>query len=439
MWMSDVHSVGGYVFAASLFATGLTGWQVLTGMLVGILVANWLINLVGRPSQRLGVPYPVAARIAFGVFGANLPALVRAAVAIVWYGVQTYFASVSLMVLVLKLFPGLVVFASRDTGFAGLSGLGWAAYLTTWALQLAIFYRGMDSIRRFVDFAGPAVYVVMFALAAWVYSRVGVANIDLSLADRHLSGREAWLETGKVAALVVGYFSAFLLSFGDFSRYCPSERQMVLGNLLGLPVNWMLFAVVTVVITSGTVSIFGELIMDPLEVVHRLDSVAAVTLASLTFIIATLGINLVANFVAPAFDLANLAPRKISFRTGGLISAGFALFSLPWQFVESPQAIAIFVGTIGGFLGPIYAIMVTDYYLVKRQEVAPDDLFNATPDGSLWYSNGWNLRALLALAPGVVVSGIISFTPFLSPLVAVSWFVAAAISGALYLFLNRMS
>jgi len=251
-----------------------------------------------------------------------------------------------------------------------------------------------------------------------------------------LSGAEAWLETAKVAALVVGYFSAFLLSFGDFSRYCPSERQMVLGNLLGLPVNWMLFAVVTVVITSGTISIFGELIMDPLEVVNRLDSMVAVTLASLTFIIATLGINLVANFVAPAFDLANLAPKKISFRTGGLISAGFALFSLPWQFVESPQAIAIFVGTIGGFLGPVYAIIVTDYYLVKRQNIRTDDLFNATSEGSFWYVNGWNLRALVALAPGVVGSVIISFTPFLSPLIAFSWFISAVVSGALYLCLN---
>ena len=98
MWMSDVHSVGGYTFAASLFFLGLTGWQVLISMLVGILAVYFLMNLIGRPSLRLGIPYPVVARISFGVMGANLAAMVRGVVGIVWYGVQTYFASKAVQV-----------------------------------------------------------------------------------------------------------------------------------------------------------------------------------------------------------------------------------------------------------------------------------------------------------------------------------------------------
>ena len=159
-------------------------------------------------------------------------------------------------------------------------------------------------------------------MAVWVVSRTGLDQIGLSLTDHRLTGTAAWIEVANVAALVVGYFAALLLNFGDFSRYCPTERQMVRGNILGLPVNWMLFAVVTVVVTSGTVRLFGQAIMDPVEVVSRLDNVAAVLLGSLTFIVATVGINLVANFVSPAFDLANAAPKHISFRSGGLISRG---------------------------------------------------------------------------------------------------------------------
>ena len=99
MWMSDVHSVGGYTFAASLFFLGLTGWEVLLAMTVGIVAVYFLMNLIGRPSLKYGTPFPVVARMAFGVMGANLAAGIRGIVGIVWYGVQTYFASKAVQVL----------------------------------------------------------------------------------------------------------------------------------------------------------------------------------------------------------------------------------------------------------------------------------------------------------------------------------------------------
>lgn len=439
MWMADVHSVGGYIFAASLFATGLNGGQVLAGMLVGILAVYGLINLVGRPSQRLGIPYPVVARIAFGVYGANLPALIRAVVAIAWYGVQTHFASLSLKLMLLRLFPGLGAWSSDADGLAGLSWLGWGCYLVVWFLQLLLFRHGMESIRRFTDFAGPAVYVVMLAMAVWVVGRVGWEGVRLSLTDHRLTGVDAWAETGKVAALVVGYFAALLLNFGDFSRYCPSERQMIRGNRWGLPVNWMLFAVVTVVVTSGTVPIFGELIMDPVEVVARLDNLVIVALASLTFIVATLGINLVANFVSPAFDLANVAPRHISFRTGGFLAAVITLFTFPWHFVGSPKAIAVFVGTIGGFLGPLYAILMVEYYLIRRGDVPLADLYTDSPAGRFWYWRGWNPWAIAALVPAVILSGFIAFHPALAALGPLNWFLSAGVAGWFYWLFRRTS
>jgi nucleobase:cation symporter-1, NCS1 family len=85
-WMSDVHSVGGYVFAGSLFALGLTSWQVLISLLIGIGLVNLLCNLIAKPSQVAGVPYPVACRATFGVLGANIPAVIRGLIAVAWYG-----------------------------------------------------------------------------------------------------------------------------------------------------------------------------------------------------------------------------------------------------------------------------------------------------------------------------------------------------------------
>src|SRR5882757_5572949 len=106
-WMSDVHSVGGYVTAGSLFALGLSSWQVLISLLVGIAVVYVFCNLVAKPSQVTGVPYPVICRSVFGVLGANVPAIIRGLIAVAWYGIQTYLASAALDIVVLKLAPGL--------------------------------------------------------------------------------------------------------------------------------------------------------------------------------------------------------------------------------------------------------------------------------------------------------------------------------------------
>ena len=396
MWMSDVHSVGGYTFAASLFFLGLTGWQVLISMVVGILIVYGLINLIGRPSQRYGIPYPVMARVSFGVMGANLAAIVRGVVGIVWYGVQTYFASKAVQVLVLTFAPSAE--ALTHSGFAGLSTLGWFSFLFMWIFQLLIFQRGMETIRKFIDFCGPAVYAVMFLLAAWILWQAGLSSLSLQLGGRQYSGAESVGAMANAAILIVAYFAALLLNFGDFARFARSERVMRMGNFLGLPVNFFVFSIVTVVVTAGTVTVFGEAIMDPVAIVQRIQNPFVVLLGSITFIIATMGINIVANFVSPAYDIANLYPEKISFRTGGLITSILSVLVCPWIFVSSPHAITVFVGVFGSILGPMYGIMISDYYLVKRQQVVVEDLYTLSPSGSLYYDGGWNQRALWALA-----------------------------------------
>jgi NCS1 family nucleobase:cation symporter-1 len=159
-WMSDVHSVGGYVFAGSLLAVGLTSWQVLFSLLIGIVIVNVFCNLVAKPSQATGTPYPVVCRVSFGVLGANIPAMIRGLLAVAWYGIQTYLASTAFVVVVLKFFPTLEPLADvKQHGFLGLSLLGWGGFLFLWVLQALVFWNGIETIKRFIDFAGPAVYL----------------------------------------------------------------------------------------------------------------------------------------------------------------------------------------------------------------------------------------------------------------------------------------
>jgi NCS1 family nucleobase:cation symporter-1 len=402
MWMSDVHSVGGYTFAASLFFLGLTGWQVLLSMVVGIVAVYFLMNLIGGPSLKYGTPFPVVARMSFGVMGANLAAILRGIVGIVWYGVQTYFASKAVQVLVLTWFPGAETLTHNS--FAGLSTLGWLSFGFMWIFQLLIFLNGMETIRKFIDFCGPVVYVVMFALAIWIVSKTGLSSLNLQLsppAEGSMLGHMA-----NAAMLIVAYFAALLLNFGDFSRFARDEKSMKTGNFLGLPVNFIVFAIITVIVTAGTVQVFGKAIMDPVAIVEKIGNPWIVALGSLTFIVATMGINIVANFVSPAYDISNLYPQRINFRLGGLITSILSVLVCPWLFVSSPQAITIFVSIFGAILGPMFGIIVGDYYLVKKQQIVIEDLYTMSPSGSLFYDQGWNRKALLAL----VISGAVSIS-----------------------------
>ncbi|MDQ7979609.1 NCS1 family nucleobase:cation symporter-1 [Paraburkholderia sp. SARCC-3016] len=402
MWMSDVHSVGGYTFAASLFLLGISGWQVLLALAIGILIVYVLMNWVGKPSYVHGIPFPVMARVSMGVMGANLAAVIRGVVGIVWYGVQTYFASKAVATLLVLFIPASA--SLTQVSFLRLDGLGWISFLFMWIFQLIIFQRGMDTIRKFIDFCGPAVYVVMFVLMAWILSQAGLGSLSLTLGGKELTGGQQLASMGNAILLVVSYFAALLLNFGDFSRFAKSERQMKAGNFLGLPVNFIVFAIITVIVTSGSATVFGQMIMDPVAIVAHIQNKVAVVIGSVTFIVATMGINIVANFVSPAYDIANLFPKHVNFKRGGLIASILAVLVCPWIFVDSAKAITIFVSVFGAVLAPLYGVMMADFYLVKKQQVQTAELYSMSPKGRFYYDGGWNRMGVIALA----VSGCIS-------------------------------
>ncbi|NUT96308.1 MAG: NCS1 family nucleobase:cation symporter-1 [Saccharothrix sp.] len=437
-WMSDVHSVGGYVTAGSLFMLGLSSWQVLLALLIGIGIVQVFCNLVAKPSQVTGVPYPVICRASFGVLGANVPAIIRGLIAVAWYGIQTYLASAALNVVLLKLFPALMPYADvQQYGFLGLPLLGWGSFALLWLVQAAVFWTGMETIRRFIDFCGPAVYVVMFLLTGYLVYRAGWAAIDLSLGEvRHTGLASIPVMLGAIA-LVVSYFSGPMLNFGDFSRYGRSFAAVKRGNLLGLPVNFLVFSVLVVVTTSLTLPVFGELITDPVATVARIDSTLAIVLGALTFTIATIGINIVANFISPAFDFSNVSPQRISWRAGGMIAAVGSVLITPWNLYNSPEVIHYTLEVLGAFIGPLFGVLIADYYLVRKQKVVVDDLFTMSPSGRYHYRKGYNPKAIAATAVGAVIAVAPVLVSALAPAAQYSWFIGMAVGLVVYALASR--
>ncbi|MDN3557912.1 NCS1 family nucleobase:cation symporter-1 [Halomonas maura] len=436
VWSNDIQSLFGYTLAASLFISyGLNGWAVMAAIILAGVVVMWLVNLTGKPSVKYGVPFPVMIRSSMGVRGANFPAMLRAIIGIFWYGVQTYFASTAVALLITALIgdPG--------GSWLGMSAVGWVSFVIVWIFQMALFWQGIDKIKHFLNWAGPMVYVVMVALMIIVWFQAGsellpaVSTIFSGSSEYEGSALTAFLA---ITGTMIAYFAAVVINFGDFSRFVKSEKQMKLGNLLGLPLNVAFFSFIALIITAGTLALFGETLTNPSDIIERVDSLPLTLIAAITFFAATVGINLVANFIPPAYDLANLFPGKISFKIGGLITAVVAFFvGALWVSVISQIGIAGFVNALGAIVAPFYGIIVVDYYLVKRQHLNIQDMFTADPDGAYHYVKGWNKRAIGAFALAALFSISSVWVPALEALGGYAWLIGAALGGLFYYLLMR--
>lgn len=434
MWMSDVHNLGNYTFAAGLLVLGMNAWQIFTALLVGFVIIYAGMNLMGRVGQRHGVPFPVVSRISFGVWGANIPALIRAVIAIMWYGIQTYLASVAVNVMLLAAAPGLVSWTHHS--FLGLDALGWTSFLTLWVLQALIIGQGMESVRKFQDFCGPAIWLVMIALAVWVLAKAGW-SISLTSTPHPVPRGEQFRQWFGAIGLILATYGTLMLNFCDFSRFAPDQRTVRRGNFWGLPINSTAFVIVSVVVTAGSIEVFGEAITDPALLVAKVGNTWVLVLGALTFAIATMGVNIVANFVSPAYDLANVWPQKITFKVGGMISTVAALLVTPWNLYSNPNVVNYFLGGLGAFLGPLFGVIMVDYYWVKRGRVDVDALFDGRPGSRYYYRKGVNPKALWAFLPSAAVAAVLALVPYFGDVAPYSWFIGTAAAAALYAALGR--
>jgi NCS1 family nucleobase:cation symporter-1 len=431
LWMNDAHNVGNYTFAAGLFLLGLSPIQVTLGILGGALVIFAGCCMSGFMGHDTGAPYPVVSRLSWGIWGANIPALVRGAVAIAWYGIQTFLASVALKVLLVKFFPGLD--ALTDTSVLGLDLLGWISFLILWAIQMAIVSRGMEAVRHFQGWAGPAIWAVMIVLAVWMMWQADwTISWTQGGGEDALSTGEQWYQTFAAVGLTVGVLATLMLNFSDFARYSPSRKDVVKGNAWGLPFNWTAFALTSVVVSAASVEVYGTAVLDPAELLERVDNQFVVLAGSAVFVLATIGVNVVANFVSAAFDLSNVNPKRISFKRGGIITSLLALVSMPWNLYNSPEVIAYFLGGLGALLGPFFGILAVDYFALRKGRFSLPDMYQPSSKSLYYYRKGVNLLAVKAFIPSAAVSLTLALVPTFSRAAPFAWFIGAAAGAVAY-------
>ncbi|GAB3519737.1 NCS1 family nucleobase:cation symporter-1 [Arthrobacter monumenti] len=428
LWANDVHSLGNYAFAIGLFALGLGVWQIMLTFLLGSLLIFLLLTLSGFMGEKTGVPFPVMSRIAFGISGAQIAALVRGGVAIVWFGIQTYLAAAVLNVLLLALFPSLE--SLTEISILGLSALGWISFISLWIVQVVIVSYGMGMIRKYMAYVGPIILTTMLAIAIWMFIEAG-GSIALST-DKSLTGGGMWLQIFQGAALWVVIYGTFVLNVCDFTRSAKSKAAIVKGNIIGIPVNMLFFAAIVVVLAGAQFEINGNIITGPSDIVQTIPNTFLLVVACVALILVTIAVNLLANFVAPIYMLANLFPRKLNFRRAGLVTAIIGLVILPWNLYNSPVVIEYFLGGLGAVLGPVFGVIIADYWLLRRSKINIPDLYTDEPDGDYHYRAGYNPRAIIALIPAAIIAIALALVPMFAALSGFSWFIGAGLALIFY-------
>ncbi|MBU0550622.1 NCS1 family nucleobase:cation symporter-1 [Myxococcota bacterium] len=446
LWVGMAVCVPTYMLAGGLIKEGMSWWQATLTVTLGNLIVLVPMGLVGHAGTKYGVPFPVLLRAAFGVFGANLPALLRGLVACGWFGIQTWVGGAAIYTII-NLLTGEAI-TGEIIGLLGINAGQLLSFLAFWALHIFFIAKGTESIRWLETYAAPFLILMGLALLAWAYTQAGGFGEMLSAPSQFIEGgpREGqfWAVFLPSLTAMVGFWATLSLNIPDFTRYCATQRDQLLGQAIGLPPTMGLFAFISVAVTSATVVIFGEAVWDPVALLGKMGGVGIV-LALLALIIATLTTNLAANVVAPANGFSNISPSRISFKAGGYITAGLGVALMPWKLLASTQGY-IFTWLVGysALLGPIAGILIADYYFVRKTALHVDDLFLA--EGRYAYKGGWNPVALIALAAGVLpcvpgflhVAGFIDDAPgVFKAIYSQAWFFGFFVSGVIHWALSR--
>lgn len=405
LWVGMVMCIPAYTLSASLVEAGMSAWQaVLTVFLANAIVLLPML-LIGHAGTRYGIPYAVLARASFGTRGAKLPALMRAIVACGWYGIQTWFGG-SMIYTLLGVLVGHEIGGERIAGL-GINAAQLGCFLAFWAIQFWFIVHGMESIRKLETWTAPLKIAICFVLLAWVYDKAGGFGPLLDKPSAFVPGGpkegQFWTTFWPSLTAMVGFWATLALNIPDFTRFARSQRDQVVGQSVGLPVPMGLLAALAVIVTSATVVLYGKALWDPVDLASRMTGVA-VLVALVVLLVDTVSVNLAANLVGPAYDFSALAPRRISYRAGGYLTAAIALAMMPWKILESTQGY-IFTWLIGysALLGPIAGILMVDYYVVRRTHLEVEQLYR--DDGAYGYADGllrgWNPAAIAAFAAGV--------------------------------------
>src|SRR3954469_2107341 len=383
LWIAMAHCIPTYMLSSGLISQGMNWWQALITILLGNSIVLVPILLNSHPGTKYGIPFPVFARASYGTYGSNLPALMRAIVACGWFGIQAWIGGEALNTLFASIIPNWNALLGGPIG--GHMTTAWISFFLFWGLNIFIIYRGMDLLRHVENWAAPFVLVMTALLLGWaIWKAHGLGYLLTQQSKFHTLG-EFWTIFIPSLTAMIGFWATLSLNMPDFTRFGRSQKEQAIGQVVALPTTMTVFAAMGVMITSAAVVIYPHMkpeeLWDPMKLVGQFQQVVVIAISMFTVVVATLAVNIAANVVSPANDFANAFPRWISFRTGGLITGIMGILMQPWKLLADPSGyIFSWLGGYSGGLASIAGVLIIDYWIVRKQDLALGDLYRRTGD-----------------------------------------------------------
>ena len=449
-WGSNIQTIIGFSLIASLYLVyQLNFLVVLSGCIIGSLLVYFFSNLIGKPSQKHGIPFSVFLRLSMGVYGARYVAMLRGLVGIFMFGVQTYFISKSIGYLFrISLFSIDSAILDKDIFllfFMGLNIIDCFSLIFALWIQYLLFNNGQRFIKKIINFSALFVYlgltIFFVMLISENYNEIINSFVDL-LKSNNIYNKESLIALLSVAGTFFAYFSIVIVNFGDFSRYAKNENEVNKGNL-SLLLNLLIFSFLAIFLVLGS-SVFFEknliavdrILTNPTDIIGKFDNTLLTFIALLFILVASTSTNLIANYIPSQNSIINFFPNRSSLRSSGIIIIllGF-IFAVFWDPILSKIGILSFVDTLGSFFGPIAGVMIVDYYVVKNKKVINKDIFSSNKDGAYHYSGGWQIKAIYSLFIGFIFASATIWNAELRFLQPFSWLIGAVFSSITYYLL----
>lgn len=432
VWMGIVHNLVAWQVAANLIAVGLSFWQAAACVLSAYAIAFGAMLANSVMGAKYGLSFPVLIRAAFGRKGGQIPVALRTFVAIFWFAVHIFIGSQAIGLILSKTIPGYAKLAEFHV--LGMSGDVLIAFVICWFVHLWVVRHGLGAVKRFEGWAGPAIMVLAIGLVIW--AAVGAGSFGaLFDSPQTVSDVQFWPTFVVSLTALIGTVSSLVLNISDLTRQSRSQRDQALGQGIGMPIMFVFFSLMALWVAVGSKDIYGEVITDPIDLLARFDNPFIGVFAALCILISTVSVNVATNGVSVGFDLTNLFPRYLTFIRSCIVAIVAAIAFVPWLWYGQTDIVDDILGAIGSLMGPIAGIMLADFYVVRRRQYHVPSLFTTEAAGRYNYVNGWNPKALLALAIGafLALSGLI--IPSLAFLYPFNWFIGTISAAVVYIVL----
>ncbi len=443
LWISISATVVTYMCGSTLIARGMLWWQALLTVFLGTAFTLIPIILNSHVGAKYGIPFPVYCRASFGLKGANLPVLVRALIACGWFGVVSWIGAQAFYTIALALYPE--VRAMTPIPFLDINFVQIICLILFLSLHSLALLRGMNSIKFLLNIKAPLLAIVGIIMLFWAFPYLNseaISTIDGIAAKK---GTNFWEIFPSSLTSIIAISAALSVNVADFSRFSKSQKSHVIGQAIGLPLTMTFFSFVGIVVSVATLSIYGEVIWDPVDLLDKTSSTTVLVLGFFVVILASLTTNIAANLVSSANDFSNFWPKRISFKTGGMITIILGFLIQPWKILADPNGyIYKWLLSYTCFFGAIGGILIADYYLIRKKNLNVEQLY--VREGEYWYKNGFNLRgiisffiAILPCIPGVLNNiGITKFTGFFIDIYDYNWFISFILSIVVYTLLSMI-